>query len=132
MTSERHVSYQSIYKSKRKNRSFFLKQFSKFRASDNSDLQLKRSPQNKTTDYNNCTYIKTILFSENLLIRDKDQMLVSIRRRLQAKRKKFFVPLFSFMRGARSLCVALQLNLSDCRGQCYNNGANMKGKEAGL
>ena len=26
----------------------------------------------------------------------------------------------------------LQLNLSDCRGQCYDNGANMKGKEAGL
>ena len=26
----------------------------------------------------------------------------------------------------------LQLNLSDCRGQCYDNGANMKGKKAGL
>ena len=26
----------------------------------------------------------------------------------------------------------LQLNLSDCRGQCYDNGANMKGKEGGL
>ena len=26
----------------------------------------------------------------------------------------------------------LQLNLSDCRGQCYDNGANMKEKKAGL
>ena len=26
----------------------------------------------------------------------------------------------------------LQLNLSDCREQCYDNGANMKGQEAGL
>lgn len=26
----------------------------------------------------------------------------------------------------------LQLNLLDCRGQCYDNGANMKGKNAGL
>ena len=30
------------------------------------------------------------------------------------------------------LSAELQLNLSDCRGQCYANGANMKGKEAGL
>ena len=26
----------------------------------------------------------------------------------------------------------LQLKLLDCRGQCYDNGANMKGKNAGL
>ena len=26
----------------------------------------------------------------------------------------------------------LELNFSDCGGQCYNNRANMKGKEAGL
>ena len=26
----------------------------------------------------------------------------------------------------------LWLNLADCRGQCYDNGANMKGKEAGV
>ena len=30
------------------------------------------------------------------------------------------------------LSAELQLNLSDCRGQCYANVANMKGKEAGL
>ena len=26
----------------------------------------------------------------------------------------------------------LGLNLADCRGQCHDNGANMKGKEAGI
>ena len=26
----------------------------------------------------------------------------------------------------------LRLDLADCRGQCYDNGANMKGKEAGF
>ena len=45
----------------KKKKSFFRKQFSKFRASDNSDLQTKRSLQNKTTGYNNYKYIKTIL-----------------------------------------------------------------------
>ena len=40
---------------------FFRKQFSKFWASDNSDLQIKRSQQNITTDYDNYTHIKTIL-----------------------------------------------------------------------
>ena len=73
MTSERHVSYKSIYKSEKKSL-FFLNQFSKFRASDNSDLQIKRLLQNKTTDYNNCIYIKTILFSAKLLNHDTDQL----------------------------------------------------------
>ena len=39
MMSERRVSYKSINKWERK-KVFFLKQISKFRASDNSDLQL--------------------------------------------------------------------------------------------
>ena len=43
---------------------FFRKQFSKFRALDNSDLQIKRSLQNETTDYNNYTYVKTILSTQ--------------------------------------------------------------------
>ena len=33
-----------------------------------------------------------------------------------------------FMKRAEEFC----LNLADCRGQCYDNGANMKGKEAGV
>ena len=43
---------------------FFRKQFSKFWASDNSDLQIKWSLQNKTIDYNNYIYIKTILSTQ--------------------------------------------------------------------
>ena len=43
---------------------FFRKQFSKFWSSDNSDLQIKRSLQNKTTDYNNYICIKTILLTQ--------------------------------------------------------------------
>ena len=70
MTSERPVSYKSIYKSERK-KVFFPKQFSKFRATNNSDVQIKRLLQNTITDYNNCTYIKIILFSADLLIRDR-------------------------------------------------------------
>ena len=30
------------------------------------------------------------------------------------------------------LAEELGLNFADCRGQCYDNGANMKGKEAGV
>ena len=63
------MSYKSIYKSERK-KVFFSKQFSKFRATNNSNVQIKRLLQNKTTDYNICTYIKTTLFIANLLIRN--------------------------------------------------------------
>ena len=34
----------------------------------------------------------------------------------------------TFMKRAEELC----LNFADCRGQCYDNGANMKGKKAGV
>ena len=34
----------------------------------------------------------------------------------------------TFMKRAEEL----GLNLADCHGQCYDNGANMKGKEAGV
>ena len=34
----------------------------------------------------------------------------------------------TFMKRAKGL----GLNFADCRGQCYDNGANMKGKEAGV
>ena len=51
---------------------FFRKQFSKFIALDNSDLKIKRSLPNKTTDYNNYTY-KNYSFKANLLIRDRDK-----------------------------------------------------------
>ena len=61
--------YKSIYKSERK-RSFFSKQFSKFRATNDSNVQIKRLLQNETTDYNNCTYIETTLLIANLLFRD--------------------------------------------------------------
>ena len=36
--------------------------------------------------------------------------------------------LVTFMKRAEGLC----LNLANCRVQCYDNGANMKGKEAGV
>ena len=49
----------------RKKKKFFSrKQLGNFRALDNSDLQIKRLLQNKTTDYNNYTYTKTILSTQ--------------------------------------------------------------------
>ena len=57
------MSYKSINNCERK-KVFLRKQFSKFRASDNSNLQIKQSLQNNTTDHNNYTYIKTILFTQ--------------------------------------------------------------------
>ena len=55
-------NYKSINKIYERNKVLFRKQFSKCRASDNPDLQIKRSRQNKITEYNNFTYmyIKTI------------------------------------------------------------------------
>ena len=53
-----------------KKKGFFRKLLSKFWASSNSDLQIKRSLQNKTTDHNNYTNIKKYSFNADLLIRD--------------------------------------------------------------
>ena len=66
VTSERRVSYKSIYKPERKD-AFFSKTVLQVRATNNSDLQVNN--HGKTNRLQLCTYVK-LFFNANLLIRD--------------------------------------------------------------
>ena len=95
---------------RKKKISFFRKQFSKFWASDNSHLQIKWSLQNKTTDHNNYTYIKTILSTQI-------DWFVTTGKGLESFMKK---------------TMSWGLQIKDCKSQLYDNTSNMKSKNVGF
>ena len=54
------MSVTNLLKNCERKKVFFRKKLSKFKASDNSNLQIIRSLQNKTTDHNNYTFIEMV------------------------------------------------------------------------